>query len=87
MRNYLIVLLICITLAPAGAAEAETDSARPNILLIVGDDISFGDLGISGSVTRTPNLDRLAKRGTFFTNFPEQTRNRPMGARHLQPGV
>ncbi|HID31291.1 MAG TPA: arylsulfatase, partial [Desulfobacterales bacterium] len=69
MRNLLVFLLICMTLAPAGAAEAQTDSARPNILLIVGDDIGFGDLGISGSVTRTPNLDTLAQQGMFFTNF------------------
>ena len=69
MRILLLLPLICMTLAPAGAAETQTDSKRPNILLIVGDDIGFGDLGISGSVTRTPNLDRLAKRGTFFTNF------------------
>jgi arylsulfatase len=58
-----------LTLAPAGPAEAQTDLARPNILLIVGDDIGFGDLGISGSVTRTPNLDTLAQQGAFFTNF------------------
>ena len=58
-----------MTLVPASVAEAQTESKRPNILFIVGDDIGFGDLGISGSVTRTSNLDRLAKRGTFFTNF------------------
>jgi len=50
------------------AAQSQTE-ARPNILFIVGDDIGFGDLGISGSVTRTPNLDTLAQQGTFFTNF------------------
>lgn len=69
MKNLLILLLICMTVATVGATEAKTDSARPNILLIVGDDIGFGDLGISGSVTQTPNLDTLAKQGTFFTNF------------------
>jgi arylsulfatase A-like enzyme len=69
MRNLLVFLLVCMTLVPAGAAEVQTDSARPNILLIVGDDIGFGDLGISGSVTRTPNLDTLAQHGMFFTNF------------------
>jgi arylsulfatase len=51
------------------AAAAQADTHKPNILLIVGDDIGFGDLGISGSVTRTPTLDALAQRGTFFTNF------------------
>ncbi|MAH65624.1 MAG: hypothetical protein CMJ27_04425 [Phycisphaerae bacterium] len=69
MKILLRTLLIWMTLIPAGIVEARTDSARPNILFIVGDDIGFGDLGISGSVTRTPNLDRLAKQGTFFTNF------------------
>ncbi len=42
---------------------------RPNILLIVGDDIGFGDLGAFGSITNTPNLDRLVERGTTFTSF------------------
>ena len=69
MKNLLLPLLVCMTLVPASIVEARTDSKRPNILFIVGDDIGFGDLGISGSVTRTPNLDRLAKQGTFFTNF------------------
>jgi arylsulfatase len=69
MKNLLVFLLICMTLAAAGDAGAKTDSARPNILLIVGDDIGFGDLGFSGSVTRTPNIDNLAQQGTLFTNF------------------
>jgi arylsulfatase len=69
MKNLLVFLLICMTLAAAGVAGAKTDSARPNILLIVGDDIGFGDLGFSGSVTRTPNIDTLAQQGTLFTNF------------------
>jgi len=68
MKRFLVFLFICMMLAPAGAIAAKTDS-RPNILLLVGDDIGFGDLGISGSVTKTPNLDRLAKEGAFFTNF------------------
>jgi hypothetical protein len=46
--------------ASAGAAEAGT---RPNVLLIVGDDIGFGDRGISGSVSQTPTLEGLAERG------------------------
>jgi arylsulfatase A-like enzyme len=60
-------LIPCVFLLLSGIAQAITD--KPNILLIVGDDIGFGDLGISGSVTRTPNLDTLAQQGTFFTSF------------------
>jgi arylsulfatase len=62
--SYLCLILACML---ANLAHAMTD--KPNILFLVGDDIGFGDLGISGSVTRTPNLDALAKQGTFFTNF------------------
>ena len=69
MRTLLLFLLICITFVLAGCAQSQTDPVQPNILLIVGDDIGFGDLGISGSVTKTPNLNRLSDRGTFFTNF------------------
>ena len=55
--------------SPAEGAEDQSVSQPPNILLIVGDDIGFGDLGISGSVTKTPNLDRLAQQGVTFTSF------------------
>ena len=55
--------------SPTEGAEDQSESQPPNILLIVGDDIGFGDLGISGSVTKTPNLDRLAQQGVTFTSF------------------
>ncbi len=58
-----------IVRSPAEGAEDQSVSQPPNILLIVGDDIGFGDLGMSGSVTKTPNLDRLAKQGVMFTSF------------------
>jgi len=63
MRTGAILAIVIAVSASVHGAE------KPNILLLVGDDIGFGDLGISGSVTRTPTLDRLAERGTFFTNF------------------
>jgi arylsulfatase A-like enzyme len=42
---------------------------RPNILLIVADDLGFTDLGAYGSEIQTPNLDRLAGRGLRFSRF------------------
>lgn len=43
---------------------------RPNIVLIVADDMGYADAGCYGAKDiRTPNLDRLAKEGTRFTNF------------------
>lgn len=44
-------------------------SIRPNIILIVGDDVGFSDLGSYGGEIDTPNLDSLAKEGVRFSNF------------------
>ncbi len=42
---------------------------RPNILLIVADDLGYGDLGAFGGEIETPNIDRLARQGARFTRF------------------
>ena len=42
---------------------------RPNVLLVVVDDVGFSDLGFFGSEIPTPTLDSLAKRGVTLTNF------------------
>ncbi len=44
-------------------------AARPNIVLIVADDLGYSDLGSYGSEIRTPNLDALAAEGTRFASF------------------
>ena len=53
----------------AAAEMAEKKDERPNILLVVADDLGFGDLSLSGSITKTPNIDDLANKGVAFTNF------------------
>jgi len=50
-------------------AAAPTKSTKPNILLILADDLGFSDIGCYGSDIRTPNLDALAKGGLRFTQF------------------
>jgi arylsulfatase len=42
---------------------------RPNILLIVADDLGYADLGVHGSDIETPNIDAIAAEGTLFTQF------------------
>ncbi|MDX1947313.1 MAG: arylsulfatase [Pirellulaceae bacterium] len=55
--------------SPAGANAAES-SSRPNIVLILADDLGYGDLGCYGQQRiKTPRLDRLAREGTRFTDF------------------
>ena len=45
-------------------------SKRPNVILILADDLGYGDLGVYGNrVIRTPNIDRLASEGVRFTDF------------------
>lgn len=62
--KLLFLILSCLT---AGIASAQH---RPNIVLIIGDDISPEDLGCYGNKRiRTPNLDRLAQEGLQFSRF------------------
>lgn len=65
------IAIVLFLLKPIGLPAA--DSARqnkPNIIFILADDLGWGDLGCYGNTTiRTPNLDRLAGRGTLLTTF------------------
>jgi arylsulfatase A len=59
--------LLLALLAPAGAAGA---ARQPNVVLILADDLGYGDLGAYGAQDlRTPNLDGLARAGVRFTEF------------------
>ena len=53
---------------PAVGSAADVPR-RPNIVIILGDDLGFADMGAFGSEIKTPNLDSLAKEGVRFTNF------------------
>jgi arylsulfatase len=48
---------------------AEAGDARPNILLIVTDDMGFSDWGAFGGEINTPHIDKLAQGGVRVTNF------------------
>lgn len=55
--------------AQKARATEKQDPARPNILLIVADDVSYYDLGCYGAVNnQTSNIDRLAREGMQFTS-------------------
>lgn len=71
-RWDLILLLPAALLcgAPAVAAPKDAPPAqRPNFLILLADDLGYGDLGCYGnSVIRTPNIDRLAREGLRLTD-------------------
>ena len=56
-------------LALNAGSRPPTQDPRPNILLIVADDLGYADLGAYGSDIRTPNIDALASEGVLFTQF------------------
>ena len=56
------------------------DARRPNIVLIMVDDMGFSDIGCYGGEIRTPNLDRLASRGVRFSQFCNTARCCPTRA-------
>ncbi|MFJ4376484.1 arylsulfatase [Pseudomonas japonica] len=60
---------LATALGLTAAQAASVDPARPNILLVVADDMGYGDLGSFGSEIDTPNLDSLAASGVQLTNF------------------
>jgi arylsulfatase len=66
--NVFSLALGTALVAPAVAPAAEA-ARRPNIVIILGDDLGFADMGSFGSEIKTPNLDSLAKNGVRFTNF------------------
>jgi arylsulfatase len=64
-----LAFLLASVLASASAAQEPVQDQRPNILLIVADDLGFADLGVHGSNIRTPNIDALAAKGIIFSRF------------------
>jgi len=63
-----IVGMVAALSAPAIAFAADAPR-RPNIVIILGDDLGFADMGAFGSEIKTPNLDSLANEGVRFANF------------------
>jgi arylsulfatase A-like enzyme len=68
MRSWLAAVVAAAILSASQTAGAQT--APPNIVLIVTDDVGYGDIGSYGAPdVKTPNLDRLAREGARFTDF------------------
>jgi arylsulfatase A-like enzyme len=68
MRTTLALLVACLC---AGSAAAQSATAsRPNVVLIVTDDVGYGDIGSYGaSDVKTPSIDSLARDGVRLTDF------------------
>ena len=64
----------------SGRSGRSTTDNRPNVLVILADDLGYSDLGAYGSTIQTPNLDRLAEEGMRFTQMYNAARCCPTRA-------
>ncbi|MCL4763230.1 MAG: sulfatase-like hydrolase/transferase, partial [Burkholderiales bacterium] len=60
-----------------------TATKRPNVVLILNDDMGYSDIGCYGGEIDTPNLDRLAAEGVRFSQFYNTARCSPSRASML----
>ena len=68
-RKLSLVALCLLLVVPAGASVAAEAGTRPNFVVILCDDLGYGDLGCFGHPhIQTPNLDRLAQQGIRLTS-------------------
>lgn len=80
MKSVISILSLFSLWIGGIGASAIGATSRPNVLVILADDLGFSDLGCYGSEIRTPNLDGLAAGGLKFTQFYNTARCWPTRA-------
>src|SRR6476660_3818880 len=80
MKQALRLCLPFTALLFAPLAAAHAAPAKPNVLIIVADDMGYSDAGCYGGEIATPNLDSLAKNGLRFSQFYNTARCWPTRA-------
>lgn len=68
-RSFLLLVLIGFLISCSNPKEQNQEHRRPNILLLVADDLGYADLGCYGGDIETPNIDNLAAQGLRFSRF------------------
>src|SRR5690349_20732573 len=85
-RRFLVFIVACAAAVGGGARYSsaataqDTTKSRPNIVMILADDMGYSDPDCFGGEIATPNLDRLAQRGVRLTDFHNQARCCPSRA-------
>ncbi len=80
MKGLFSILLISILITACNKQKKNESKSRPNIIVIMADDLGYSDLGCYGGEIETPNLDKLAKGGIRFTQFYNAARCCPTRA-------
>ncbi len=69
MKPFVAFSLVMVLLSWVGTAQDEAPAPRPNVVVIMVDDMGYSDIGCYGGEIETPNIDRLAANGLRFTQF------------------
>lgn len=80
MYRKLLLLGAASLLTLSGFRKNSTEAKRPNIIVILADDLGFSDLGCYGGEIHTPNIDYLAYNGLRYTQFYNTSRCCPTRA-------
>lgn len=85
MKNYLLTasslgLLATFAACVSTSENKKSTDERPNIILIMSDDMGYSDIGCFGGEINTPNLDAMAQNGVRFTSFYNTARCCPTRA-------
>jgi arylsulfatase len=80
LSSRFVFALLLIASYCCFANAAESNEPRPNVVIILIDDMGWSDLGCYGSEVPTPNIDRLAEEGVRFTQFYNTARCSPTRA-------
>jgi len=69
MKSPLCIFPLAVFVLAAALGQNAESSSRPNIILIMADDLGYSDIGCYGSEIATPNIDKLAGEGLRFSQF------------------
>jgi arylsulfatase len=78
MKHSIIIVLLSNLASLSVFSQAKSQKTdRPNIVLIMADDLGYSDIGCYGSEIKTPNLDKLASQGLRFRTFYNMAKCNP----------
>lgn len=78
--SKLKIAILAFTVIASCSGPSQTQSKKPNIILIMADDMGYSDLGFFGAEIETPNIDQLARNGLVMTQFYNTSRCCPSRA-------